>query len=77
LKRKIIIAITGASGAIYAKQLLEKIFLSASEFSKIDIIFSGNALDVWEYELGNKSYQNYNANIIDPEDFFTRMENNA
>ena len=71
MKRKIIVAVTGASGAIYAKQLLVKIFLFKSAFSKIDIIFSKNALDVWEYELGSKSYQDYNANLIDPENFFT------
>ncbi len=47
--RKIVIGITGASGAIYAKVLLEKL----SQLSNIELalVMSKNAKDVWHYEL--------------------------
>ena len=48
---KIVVAITGASGAIYAKQLLD--FLKHTEH-QIDIAYSDNARIVWNDELGGK-----------------------
>jgi len=71
VKKKIIIAITGASGAIYAKLLLDRLTLLMSEIEKVDIIFSKNAIDVWKYEIGDQSYKDYSFNIIEPNNFFT------
>ncbi len=53
-KRKIVLAITGASGSIYAKQLIEH-FQSEKLQSQIDslaLVFSKNAMEVWKHELG-------------------------
>ncbi len=68
-KRKIILAVTGASGAIYAKLLLNKLLNAESRRSEaesrtegresskqgaeIAVIFSDNAREIWEYELGS------------------------
>ncbi|MBN2745170.1 MAG: UbiX family flavin prenyltransferase [Bacteroidales bacterium] len=71
MKRKIVIGITGASGAIYAKLLLDFLEKKQEEFEKIELIFSGNATDVWEYELGNKDYNTYPFNRNEPTNFFT------
>ena len=49
--RKIVVGITGASGAIYAKRLLLKLQQFAGESCRIDIVFSKNAEDVWKLEL--------------------------
>ena len=51
-KKKIVIGITGASGALYAKLLIEKILTLADQTELCDIIFSDNARSVWAYELG-------------------------
>jgi flavin prenyltransferase len=54
-KRKIVLAITGASGSIYAKQLIEQ-FKSDKLQEQIDsiaLVFSKNALEVWNHELGS------------------------
>ena len=72
-KRKIVLAITGASGSIYAKQLIEH-FQHPKVQSQIDsvaIVFSKNAIEVWNHEIGNFNekdipfkifgLQNYNA----------------
>lgn len=47
--RKIVIGITGASGAIYAKVLLEKLMQLPN--LELALVMSQNAKDVWHYEL--------------------------
>jgi 4-hydroxy-3-polyprenylbenzoate decarboxylase len=52
--RKIIVAITGASGAIYARQLLLKLGSLKNPPEEIAVIFSDTAKEIWEYETGAK-----------------------
>ena len=52
--RKIIVAVTGASGAVYAQQLLLKLRNLKNPPEEIAVIFSDTAKDVWEYETGAK-----------------------
>jgi 4-hydroxy-3-polyprenylbenzoate decarboxylase len=52
--RKIIVAVTGASGAIYARQLLLKLRSLKDPPEEIAVIFSDTAKEVWEYETGAK-----------------------
>ena len=52
--RKIILAITGASGAIYAQQLMLKLCRLKNPPDEIAVIFSDTAKEVWEYETGVK-----------------------
>jgi flavin prenyltransferase len=49
---KIILAITGASGSIYAQLILEKIALLNNLIEECTVIFSNNGKDVWKYETG-------------------------
>jgi 4-hydroxy-3-polyprenylbenzoate decarboxylase len=48
---KIVIAITGASGSIYAKLLLDKLLTLKCQWSDIAVVLSSNAQTVWETEL--------------------------
>jgi flavin prenyltransferase len=57
MKKRIVIAITGASGAIYAKLLLEQLQRLATQIDQVAIVMSDNAKQVWEFELGDKSYE--------------------
>jgi 4-hydroxy-3-polyprenylbenzoate decarboxylase len=66
-KRKIIIAITGASGSIYAKLILD--FLSKVNNLEIGVLLSDNAKTIWKSELGNKDYSNYSFTFYDKNDF--------
>jgi 4-hydroxy-3-polyprenylbenzoate decarboxylase len=50
-KHKIIVGITGASGSIYAKVLLEKMAALKSQVDSIGIVMSDNAKEVWRTEL--------------------------
>ena len=66
---KIIVAITGASGSIYARLLLDKLFLIKSQWSAIAIIITDNAKLVWQTELGENDYQKYDAGFYEKNDF--------
>jgi 4-hydroxy-3-polyprenylbenzoate decarboxylase len=69
MKHKVIVAITGASGAIYAKVLLDKLVLLKDQIESVGVVMSNNAKDVWKYELGNDSYKNYPFTYYNKDDF--------
>jgi flavin prenyltransferase len=50
-KHKIIVGITGASGSIYAKVLLNKLIALSEQVESIGIVMSDNAKEVWKTEL--------------------------
>ena len=68
-KHKIVLAITGASGAIYAKVLLDKLTTLKSQIESIGLVMSDNAKYVWKQELENEDYKNYNLNHYSKLDF--------
>jgi 4-hydroxy-3-polyprenylbenzoate decarboxylase len=68
--KKIVVAVTGASGSIYARQLLQKLVLLQDQIQEVGIILSDNAKDVWKYELGDTSYQDLPFKTYDKKDFF-------
>lgn len=68
-KHKVIVAVTGASGAIYAKVLLDKLKLLKDQVEDIGVLFSDNARTVWEYELGNKDFEQLPFSIYDKNNF--------
>jgi 4-hydroxy-3-polyprenylbenzoate decarboxylase len=68
-KHKIVVGVTGASGAIYAKVLLEKLTLLQDQLLEVAVVFSDNARDVWEYELGHKDYSRLPFKVYDKGDF--------
>lgn len=65
---KMVVAITGASGSIYAKVLLDKLS-SMPEKPEVGIVMSDNAKTVWQLELGNRDYENYPFRHYDKNDF--------
>lgn len=69
-KHKIIIAVTGASGAIYAKLLLERMQTLEQQIEECGVVFSGYANKVWEYELDNNDYNQIPFKVYSPDDFF-------
>lgn len=69
-KRKIIVAITGASGSIYAKVLLDKLAkIGKDQIEKVGVVMSDNAKDVWKFELGNDAYSSYDFDFYSKNDF--------
>ncbi|MEC7646097.1 MAG: UbiX family flavin prenyltransferase [Bacteroidota bacterium] len=68
-KHKIIIAVTGASGAIYTKVLFDKLLQLKDQIEKIGVLMSENAKFVWEQELNNNDYKNYPFTFYEKLDF--------
>lgn len=66
---KIAIAITGASGSVYAKVLLDKLVQCREQCEEISIVMSNNARDIWQAELDNDSYKDYPFRYFDKYDF--------
>ena len=67
--RKIIIAVTGASGSIYAKLMIEKLLVIKSQWKELSVVMTGNAKEVWQTEIGERSYDKYDINYYDSQDF--------
>ena len=70
MKHKIIVGITGASGSIYSKLLIEKLKQLNEQIEDVGIVMSDNAKAVWKYELGNTDYDTFPFRTYDRNDFF-------
>jgi 4-hydroxy-3-polyprenylbenzoate decarboxylase len=53
---KIAIAITGASGSIYASLLLNKILANKGQWDELSVVMTENAKTVWKTELENDNF---------------------
>ncbi|MDR3227328.1 MAG: UbiX family flavin prenyltransferase [Prevotellaceae bacterium] len=70
-KRKIVIGITGASGHIYAKHLLDTLAIHSNEFDEIAVIFTETGKKVFDYETGENIIEKYtHLTIYDNNNFF-------
>lgn len=67
--KKLVIAIGGASGSIYAKVLLDRLVQLKSQVQTVGIVMSDNAKFNWNYELGNKDYDKYPFDFYEKNDF--------
>lgn len=70
MKRKIVVAITGASGAIYAKLLFEKLSEIKEQLIEVGVIFSANASDIWKYELKEEFEPVFPFRVYEKDDFY-------
>jgi flavin prenyltransferase len=66
---KIVVAITGASGSIYSKVLLDKLFAIKPQWEQLSVVLTENAKLVWQTELDEDSYKNYPASFYTQQDF--------
>jgi flavin prenyltransferase len=46
--KKTVIAITGASGSIYASNLLDKLLQTKNQWSELSVVMTENAKEVWK-----------------------------
>jgi len=67
--KKVIVAIGGSSGSIYAKLLLDKLQVLSAQTAAVGIVMSDNARYNWLHELGNESYKNYSFDFYEKRDF--------
>jgi 4-hydroxy-3-polyprenylbenzoate decarboxylase len=67
--RKIIVAITGASGSLYASLLVEKLLAIRSQWETVSIVMTKNARTVWETELENQAFKHLPLEVFETDDF--------
>lgn len=67
--KKIAVAISGASGSVYAKLFLEKLVRLKDQVAELSIVMSDNAKYVWQTELGDSGYDIYPARYFSTKDF--------
>ena len=66
---KVVVAITGASGSIYAKLLLEKMHGIKEQWNELAIVMTENAKQVWQTELGDDRYKDLPVKNYSTTDF--------
>ncbi|HET9057987.1 MAG TPA: UbiX family flavin prenyltransferase [Chitinophagaceae bacterium] len=66
---KIVVCITGASGAIYAKVLLDKLTTLSNQYNELAVVMTENARNVWLTELETENYRNYPVKFYNQTDF--------
>lgn len=56
---KLVVAITGSSGAIYAKVLLDRLLTLEDQWEKVGVVLSDNARINWALEIGTPDFSPY------------------
>jgi 4-hydroxy-3-polyprenylbenzoate decarboxylase len=64
---KIAVGVTGASGSVYTKMLLQ--YLSSRTDIETGLVMSDNAATVWQHELGNDDYKKLPFKVWEKNDF--------
>lgn len=67
--RKVVVAVSGASGSIYAKLVLDKLLAVPDQWADISMVITENATQVWKSELENESYAAYPFRMYHLRDF--------
>lgn len=67
--KKVVVGIAGASGSIYAKVLLDRLSKLSDQWEKVGVIMSNNAKVIWETELQNSDFSQYEFEFYDKMDF--------
>ncbi len=67
---KIVVAITGASGSIYAKVILNRLISLKDQWDNLSVVMTTNAREVWKTELEDEEYKNYPVSFFGQQDFF-------
>ena len=68
-KQKIVVSVSGASGAIYAKVLFDRLQRLHNQVEEVGILMSDNAKYVWKTELSNTNYKDLPFKFYKPQDF--------
>ena len=67
--QKVVVAITGASGSLYARLLIEKLLAIKEQWTDLSVVMTDNARLVWQTELGNTAYDGYPLKYYTTNDF--------
>lgn len=68
--KKVVVAVTGSSGALYAKLLLDKLALLQGQWQAVGVVLSDNAKVNWELEVGTPDFSAYPFQFYAKNDFY-------
>ncbi|MBL7776451.1 MAG: UbiX family flavin prenyltransferase [Saprospiraceae bacterium] len=68
--KKVVVAVAGSSGSIYAKVLLDKLTRLQSQWEAVGVVLSENAKLNWELELGKPDFSAYPFQFYEKNDFY-------
>jgi len=66
---KIVVAVGGSSGAIYAKVLFDRLLQLREQWEAVGVVMSDNAKLNWQLELGNENYGQYPFDFYEKNNF--------
>jgi len=69
ITQKIVVAITGASGSVYAKVLLTKLSELRDQIEDLAVVITENAKDIWKTELEDETYKDFKVKYFSQQDF--------
>jgi flavin prenyltransferase len=67
--KKIAVAVTGASGSIYAQLLLKRLEALKAQCAEVSVVLTDNARYVWRTEIGDETYAQFPFRYFDKADF--------
>ncbi|MFM8485617.1 MAG: flavoprotein, partial [Bacteroidota bacterium] len=67
---KVVVAISGSSGAVYAKVLLDKLSALSRQAEAVGVVMSENARINWELEVGSFNQEEYPFTFYSNKDFY-------
>lgn len=67
--KKIVVALGGSSGSIYAKVLFDRLRQLQPQWAAVGVVMSDNAKFNWRYELGNESFTDYPFDFYEKNNF--------
>ncbi|MDH3650470.1 MAG: UbiX family flavin prenyltransferase [Saprospiraceae bacterium] len=66
---KLVLGIGGASGAIYAKRLMDKLVALAAQWDEVGVVISPNGVRNWKIEIGDFRRSAYPFDFYESNDF--------
>lgn len=66
---KIVVAVTGASGSVYAKLIIDKLLKNKAQWQDLALVMTDNARTVWKTELENVDYEKLSVPSYHQHDF--------
>jgi 4-hydroxy-3-polyprenylbenzoate decarboxylase len=70
MKKKVVFAIGGSSGARYAYLLMKRLQTISDQWEKVGLVMSKNAKLNWKLEVEEASYEDFDFDIYEQNDFF-------
>ena len=70
VEKKLVIALSGASGSINTKILLDKLYQIKDQYAELGLIASDNAKEIWKHELPNTPFNEHSFKEYSNKDFY-------